>query len=93
MIEEAKKLTATEALGVMRMFAMALNLVNAAEVQDRLRNIRNFSRESDEKLGSSGPLPIIEDSMLFRGRSPVRHAKGFILEDRVAEALNHPKKA
>jgi hypothetical protein len=36
---------------------------------------------------------IIEDSMLFRGRSPVRHAKGFILEDRVAEALNHPKKA
>ena len=30
---------------------------------------------------------ITEDSMLFRGRSPVRHAKGYNFEERVAEAL------
>ena len=62
MIAEAKKLSAADALGVMRMFALALNLVNAAEVQHRLRNIRNYSRES-EGTGSSGPLPAIEDSV------------------------------
>lgn len=62
MIKEAKKLTPEEAHGVMRMFSLALNLVNAAEVQHRLRNIRDYSRE-DGKTGKSGPLPNIEDSM------------------------------
>lgn len=64
MIKEAKKLSAEDALGVMRMFALALNLVNAAEVQHRLRSIRDFSRgEEGEGAAPSGPLPVIEDSI------------------------------
>ena len=61
MVKEAKKLTASEALGVMRMFSLALNLVNAGEVHHRLRSIRDFSREG-ANAEESGPLPVIEDS-------------------------------
>lgn len=62
MVKEAKKLTPEEALGVMRTFSLALNLVNSAEVAHRLRNIREYARD-DGKTGTSGPLPNIEDSM------------------------------
>lgn len=62
MVKAAQKLTAAEALGVMRMFSLTLNLVNAAEVHHRFRNIRKFSKETEEKEGGSGPLPAIEDS-------------------------------
>ena len=62
MVKDAKKLTASEALGVMRMFSLALNLVNAGEVHHRLRNIRDFSRDGAKETDSSGPLPVIEDS-------------------------------
>lgn len=62
MIKEAQMLSPEEALGVMRTFSLALNMVNSAEVQHRLRNIRDYARD-DEKSGTTGPLPTIEDSI------------------------------
>jgi phosphoenolpyruvate carboxylase len=61
MVKEAKKLTPEEALGVMRTFSLSLNMVNSAEVQHRLRNIREYSRDAGNV--TSSPLPNIEDSM------------------------------
>mmetsp|Transcript_5299 Transcript_5299/g.6173 ORF Transcript_5299/g.6173 Transcript_5299/m.6173 type:complete len:1002 (+) Transcript_5299:191-3196(+) len=61
-ISLAKKLNANEALGVMRTFSMALNLVNAAEVHHsvRLMKAREIDLDSDK---TCGPLPMVEDSM------------------------------
>lgn len=44
------------------MFSLVLNLVNAAEVQHRLKTIRNYARGSGGTK-TSEPLPVIEDSM------------------------------
>jgi len=58
----AKQLDADEALGVMRTFSMALNLVNAAEVHHNVRimKVREIDLHSDN---TCGPLPMVEDSM------------------------------
>lgn len=61
MIDLAQTLDAHDALGVMRTFSMALNLVNAAEVHHRLRLVESDDLEGDSER--SGPLPMIEDSM------------------------------
>jgi hypothetical protein len=55
---------------------------------DQVQPIRHRMEDLDA-LAKRVNNAIIEDSLLFRGRSPVRHAKGFILEDRIAEALKH----
>uniref|UniRef100_A0A7S4QPV3 phosphoenolpyruvate carboxylase n=3 Tax=Ditylum brightwellii TaxID=49249 RepID=A0A7S4QPV3_9STRA len=49
-------------LGVMRMFNLALNLVNSAETQHRLRGIREHEFAAD-KNSHVGPLPMTEDSV------------------------------
>jgi phosphoenolpyruvate carboxylase len=59
MIDLAEELSAKEALGVMRTFSMALNLVNAAEVHHRLRLVQRVDSDKED----SGPLPMIEDSI------------------------------
>ena len=84
MIAEAQKLSAADALGVMRMFALALNLVNAAEVQHRLRNIRNYSRES-ENSQSSSPLPAIEDSV--RGTMDILLSSGEATKEQIFDQI------
>lgn len=63
MIACAQDLSPQDALGVMRCFSLALNLVNAAERHHRLRDIRHYDmiHEDSEKL--VGPLPMTEDSM------------------------------
>ena len=63
--EQMKKLvrvvSPTEALGIMRVFSVALNLVNAAEVHHRLRSMKEDElARSDEHVG---PLPMVEDSV------------------------------
>lgn len=63
MIECAKDLTPTNALGVMRLFAIALNLINAAEVQHRMRCMRQSELAADQISEVSGPLPMTEDSV------------------------------
>lgn len=60
MIDYAKNLSNEDALGVMRTFSIALNLVNAAEVQHRLRLVRAHEFVTDRHVG---PLPLTEDSM------------------------------
>lgn len=61
MITLAQELNAQDALGVMRTFSMALNLVNAAEVHHRLRLVDGNDESASSKR--TGPLPMIEDSM------------------------------
>jgi phosphoenolpyruvate carboxylase len=63
MITCAKDITPENALGVMRTFALALNLLNAAEVCHRLRGLRQPDLGLDSlESASAGPLPMVEDS-------------------------------
>lgn len=62
MIRCAKDISPENALGVMRTFALALNLVNAAEVCHRLRGLRKKDLDDPESF-SAGPLPAVEDSV------------------------------
>jgi len=62
MISLAKQLDAEEAYGVMRTFAMALNLVNAAEVRHGVRSMKNRIGNQDPNE-VFGPLPMVTDSM------------------------------
>jgi len=50
------------ALGVMKTFSIALNLVNAAEVHHRMRLVR-VNEAAAENLHNVGPLPMLEDSI------------------------------
>ena len=61
MIERAKTLTASECLGMNRYICTALSLVNSAEVQHRLRAIREHERENKRQI--PGPLYHMEDSI------------------------------
>jgi phosphoenolpyruvate carboxylase len=65
MIERAKTLSADECLGVVRCISTALSLVNSAEVQHRLRAMKQFERErqSDPSTWLPGPLYHTEDSV------------------------------
>jgi len=69
MIQCAKDISPENALGVMRTFALALNLINAAEVHHRVRNLRRseleaaFDTQDDVDNESLGPLPMVEDSV------------------------------
>jgi len=54
-----------DALGVMKTFSIALNLVNAAEVHHRMRLVRENDKEemAEDSSNRVGPLPMIEDSI------------------------------
>jgi len=61
MIERAQSLTASDCLGINRCISTALLLVNSAEVQHRLRAIKQYERENKQQL--PGPLYHMEDSI------------------------------
>ena len=61
MIERAQSLTAEECLGMNRYICTALSLVNSAEVQHRLRAMREHERENKRQI--PGPLYHMEDSI------------------------------
>lgn len=61
MIQRAESLTASECLGMNRYITTALSLVNSAEVQHRLRAIREHERANKRRL--PGPLYHMEDSI------------------------------
>ncbi len=50
-----------DALGVMKTFSIALNLVNAAEVHHRMRAVRETDKKAEQD--HVGPLPMVEDSV------------------------------
>jgi hypothetical protein len=64
--EKMKKLsrdiTPHDALGILRVFSLALNLVNAAEVHNNLRAMREHEL-NDMNKAHVGPLPMVEDSV------------------------------
>jgi len=57
----AYDISPSDALGVMKTFSIALNLVNAAEVHHRMRLVRNADLASSQH--DIGPLPMVEDSI------------------------------
>jgi len=61
MIDRAQSLTASDCLGINRCISTALLLVNSAEVQHRLRAIKQYERENKQQL--PGPLYHMEDSI------------------------------
>jgi phosphoenolpyruvate carboxylase len=63
MVELAEKLSGQEALGVIRCINAALCLVNSAEVQHRLRNIKTQELETKPGDVRPGPLYSKEDSV------------------------------
>jgi len=56
----ARDISPTDALGILRVFSLALNLVNAAEVHHRLRALKRHEMNLDDHVG---PLPMVEDSV------------------------------
>jgi phosphoenolpyruvate carboxylase len=65
MIDRAKTLSASECLGMARCISTALSLVNSAEVQHRLRAIKQHEKERQMHPESwlPGPLYHMEDSV------------------------------
>eukprot|EP01039_Chlorochromonas_danica_P003242 gene3241-3552_t len=59
MISSALEMPADQTLGVVRAFTQTLNLINAAEVHHRMRNLRNADMETNRL----SPLPTKEDSV------------------------------
>eukprot|EP00978_Attheya_sp_CCMP212_P025037 scaffold79760_cov57-Attheya_sp.AAC.9 len=91
--EQMKKLaydlTPFDALGVMRTFSIALNLVNAAEVHHRLRVMRQNELSSEMK-SHVGPLPITGDSV--RGTIDViLDGEEAVTKDEIFNKLIHQK--
>jgi phosphoenolpyruvate carboxylase len=68
-----------DALGVMRVFSVALNLVNAAEVHHRLRVMRQMEMKASKNNENVGPLPMVEDSV--RGSFDIILAEGTSKEE------------
>eukprot|EP00581_Thalassiosira_minuscula_P027872 CAMPEP_0183750898 /NCGR_PEP_ID=MMETSP0739-20130205/1395_1 /TAXON_ID=385413 /ORGANISM="Thalassiosira miniscula, Strain CCMP1093" /LENGTH=1019 /DNA_ID=CAMNT_0025987043 /DNA_START=36 /DNA_END=3095 /DNA_ORIENTATION=- len=88
--EEMKQLahdiTPRDALGVMKTFSIALNLVNAAEVHHRMRLVR----ENDKVDGAHvGPLPMVEDSI--RGTMEILLNKDGADPEKIFEKLTTQK--
>jgi hypothetical protein len=67
--EDMKKLafdiSPVDALGVMRIFSLALNLVNCAEVNHKNRNLRRHEMEGHLDGVHVGPLPMIEVGLII----------------------------
>ena len=88
MIQCAKDLTPENALGVMRCFSVALNLINAAEVHHRNRLLRQYELAADKLSSVGGPLPMTEDSM--RGTIQILIDEGRT-KDEIFEAMMKQK--
>ena len=86
LVKSAQNLSAEDALGVMRTFSLALNLVNAAEVHHRLRVIREHEMRPDRSVG---PLPMTEDSM--RGTIDALLESGLATPDEIYNQLTQQK--
>ena len=78
----ARDISPQDALGVMKTFSIALNLVNAAEVHHRMRLVRESDcwdedageAEDGSSEGDTSPLPRVEDSI--RGTMEILRAEG-----------------
>ena len=63
MIQKAADLSSEDALGVLRVINVALCLINAAEVQHRIRTIKLHEKERFKQDETLGPLYHTEDSV------------------------------
>ena len=88
MVQCAKDLTSESALGVMRCFSVALNLINSAEVHHRNRLLKQYELAADTLSSVGGPLPMTEDSM--RGTIQILIDEGRT-KDEIFEAMTAQK--
>jgi len=79
----ARDISPHNALSVLRVFSLALNLVNSAEVNHRLRLMRR--KDDRNKEGAVGPLPQLEDGM--RGTIDLCLASGDATKDQIYNQL------
>jgi phosphoenolpyruvate carboxylase len=86
MVDVASKLSADEALAVMRSFSVAINLINSAEVIHRHRMLKQHESRKD---ASGGPLPLLEDSI--RGTMDALLKSGDATPDQIYEQLTRQK--
>mmetsp|Transcript_285 Transcript_285/g.463 ORF Transcript_285/g.463 Transcript_285/m.463 type:complete len:994 (-) Transcript_285:130-3111(-) len=85
MIKLSAKLTADEALGIMRTFTLALNLINAAETHHRLRSMKANEMSLMTENIDVGPLPLTDDSM--RGTIDSVLEKGLATKEEIYDQL------
>lgn len=91
MISCASNITPTDSLIVVRAFTQMLNLINAAEVHNRARQLRILDKQSER----ISPLPLIEDSVagtldkLLQQQSSSSVARE---DDTILEAINNKEK-
>mmetsp|Transcript_20057 Transcript_20057/g.29758 ORF Transcript_20057/g.29758 Transcript_20057/m.29758 type:complete len:1000 (+) Transcript_20057:186-3185(+) len=88
MVSSAKQLDAKDAYGVMRTFALALNLVNAAEVHHGIRSMKNRLEHNDTNE-VCGPLPMVENSMA--GTFDIILKEGLVSKDDLYQQLLRQK--
>lgn len=90
--EEMKKLAydipPVDTLGVMKIFNIALNLVNSAEVHHRMRLVRENEKTEDISQ-HVGPLPMVEDSI--RGTMEIMLNEDGVDPEKIFERLTTQK--
>ena len=88
----SRDISPSDALGILRVFSVALNLVNAAEVHHKLRVMRDMelkAGEDESTQGHVGPLPMVEDSV--RGTIEIILEKGEGKEEEIYDFLTKQK--
>ena len=85
MIKKAAELSSEDSLGVLRVINVALCLINAAEVQHRLRTIKMHEKERFKQDETLGPLYRTEDSV--RGSIDILLHSNQATKDQIYEQL------
>ena len=94
----ARDISPFDALGIMRVFSLALNLVNAAEVHHKLRVMKEHELNDVHNVEHVGPLPMVEDSVrgtietiLENGEGTIEEVYDFLIRQKVEIVLTaHP---
>ncbi|KAL7540934.1 hypothetical protein ACHAXR_012627 [Thalassiosira sp. AJA248-18] len=84
----AHDISPKDALGVMKTFSIALNLVNAAEVHHRMRLVRE-NENQEGMMEHVGPLPMVEDSI--RGTMEILLDEDGVDPEKIFEKLTTQK--
>ena len=94
----ARDISPHDALGILRVFSLALNLVNAAEVHHKLRVMKDHELNDVHNRENVGPLPMVEDSVrgtietiLENKEGNVEDVYNFLIQQKVEIVLTaHP---
>jgi len=79
----SRDISPQQALAVLRVFSLALNLVNSAEVNHKMRIMRR--KDDRNREGGSGPLPLVDDGM--RGTIDICLSSGDATKEQLYDQL------